>query len=70
MAKAKCNSCGVPFSKHLGLQCTCEKLEDAMSALKLILDYSTGGNGITLTPKGVIMVCQSALKTSDPNNRT
>ncbi len=36
--ESKCQSCGVPYTKHLGIQGTCAALQEAKRLLRLFLE--------------------------------
>lgn len=41
MSKDKCTACGKNWSDHLGVQPTCQQLQDALSALKVIYTWAS-----------------------------
>lgn len=61
---ARCKSCGVPYAEHMGIQGTCAKLQDALSALKVIKTWATFLDGVALTPERVTVLCDKILKSS------
>lgn len=61
---AKCKSCNSPYTDHAGIQGTCAKLQDALSALKVIKTWATFRDGVALTPEHVAKLCDKVLKAS------
>lgn len=59
---SRCKSCGVPLVEHLGHQGTCAKLQEALSALKVIRTWATFQGGYHLDPKHVENLCDKVLK--------
>ena len=58
----KCESCGKRWEDHLGLVGTCEKLERARSALKIISIWARFHRGECLTPEDTADLCAKVLK--------
>ena len=54
-----CKSCGVPWSDHLGMTGTCEKLEKARKALMEIAKYT---NGAGFFNKNINDFCKTTLE--------
>lgn len=61
---AKCKSCNVPYTDHLGLHGTCAKLQEALSALRVIRTWATFQGGVDLDAEHLVKLCDKALKAS------
>ena len=69
LAAASCSACGLAWTDHLGIMGTCQKLERARSALKVICTWASFRDGECLTPKDTEKLCRKALSASAPNDQ-
>jgi exopolyphosphatase/pppGpp-phosphohydrolase len=63
-----CSSCGVPWTRHLGLAGTCRNLESALGALKVIHTWASFRHGEMLTAEDTMKLCARVLKETAPND--
>lgn len=59
---ARCKSCNVPYTKHLGIQGTCARLKEALSALRAIRTWATFEGGVDLDAEHLVRLCDEVLK--------
>lgn len=59
---AKCHSCGLPYTQHMGIDETCRRLGVTRAALRRLLDYAHARHGDELRRADIADTCAAALR--------
>jgi hypothetical protein len=56
---SKCSACGKPWVEHLGIQPTCEQLQRAKKALRIVVNWVNSGG---VMPAAIALKIAAAIK--------